>query len=227
MNLEFKSFPMQVKAVDVETGVFEGYASVFGVVDGYGDVVVTGAFAKTLAERGDRVKVCWQHQWDMPIGKPIAMEEHGPERLPKSLITRAPEATGGLFIRAQVSPTTQGRDALVLLRDGVVDELSIGYDTIKARFDEERGIRYLLEVRLWEFSPVTWGANHAAIITAGMKGLAPDLVTMLREVLALPDGVGRLETMLRGLKSAEPSAVAQALTARARALSIRLKLMEV
>jgi len=174
MKIEHKAFPFETASVNLDEGTFEGYASTFGVVDEYNDVIEPGAFTKTIRERGHRVKICWQHQWDNPIGVPLVMEEHGRERLPEGLLSRAPEASGGLFVRGRISPTTQGRDALVLLRDGVVDELSIGYDTVKSDYSGEgkSRLRHLREVRLWEFSPVTWGANHAAVIT-GVKAVVP------------------------------------------------------
>jgi len=229
--MDVKTFAFQVKGVDVEEGIFSGYASTFGVRDEYGDVVMPGAFAKTLQENAQRVRVCWMHGWDNPIGKPVVMEEHGRDRLPRELLERAPEATGGLYVEARISQTTQGRDALVLMRDGVVDELSIGYDPIKTERGELNGepVNYLRELRLWEFSPVTWGANHAALVT-GMKalGLPPDVLGGLRMLIAQPDGVDRLGVWLSEVRSAaEPlsAEMREALTARIRVLSLQVNLL--
>ena len=48
---------------------FEGYASLFGVPDGAGDVVAPGAFAKSLKARGvARVRMLYQHFAHEPIG---------------------------------------------------------------------------------------------------------------------------------------------------------------
>ena len=53
-----------------ETGRFEGYASLFGVVDLAKDVVVPGAFRASLAARGARgVRMLWQHDPAEPIGR--------------------------------------------------------------------------------------------------------------------------------------------------------------
>ncbi len=223
--MEHKTFPFGVKEVDLETGVFEGYASMFGVVDDYDDVVEPGAFAKTIQEMGSRIKVCWMHQWDNPIGVPLLLEEHGRDRLPLALAERSPEATGGLFIKARISATSTGSDALVLMRDGVVDELSIGYDTVKTDYSEREGksrLRHLRELRLWEFSPVTWGANYAAVIT-GVKSLdlPDDVLAELKEFIERPDGIERLAAMLRKMRAAEPGHIAS-LTARARVLEFQL-----
>ena len=54
---------LTIKSVS-DTGEFEGYGSVFGVEDSYGDVVVKGAFEKSLAswrEKGRLPAMLWQH----------------------------------------------------------------------------------------------------------------------------------------------------------------------
>lgn len=152
--MQRKVVPFEVKEVDVEQGVFEGYAAVFGNIDDGGDVIEKGAFAKTLMERGQRVKICWQHDPREPIGKPLEMRED--ER--------------GLYVKAKISLTQRGRDALTLLRDGVVNELSIGYDAVKEAY--EGTVRRLREVKLWEISPVTWAMNPLATVT-DVKGATP------------------------------------------------------
>jgi HK97 family phage prohead protease len=46
------------------------------------------------------------------------------------------------------------------MKDGVVDELSIGFNTIKEDWDKEAQVRrHIKEIKLWEFSPVTFAAN--------------------------------------------------------------------
>jgi len=94
---------------------------------------------KILALHND----CW-----LPIGRPLELRED----------------SNGLFIKAKISDTSMGRDIKVLLKDGVLTELSIGYDPIVFDYDEN-GIRHLREVKLWEVSVVTWAMNPAATIT--------------------------------------------------------------
>ena len=165
MSIKYRAGAFELKDLDEKTGVFTGYASVFGNMDSYRDVIERGAFAKTLSEHGHRVKVLWQHDPYTPIGKPKVMKEDD----------------RGLYVEAQVSQTTQGKDALILLADGVVNELSIGYSPIKHQWDAEGKIRRLMEVKLWEFSPVTWAANDLAIIT-GTKSLEEDLPALLMQL---------------------------------------------
>ena len=144
--MQYKASRFELKAASDNT--IEGYAAYFGNVDSYGDIIEQGAFSKTLGENSRRVKVLWQHDINEPIGKPIAMEQD----------------SKGLYIKAKISMTDTGKKAMELMRDGVIDEMSIGYDIIK---DEYKGKnRMLKELRLWEFSPVTFAANEKARITS-------------------------------------------------------------
>lgn len=146
--MEYKS--VNFKADDIEGRIFSGYASTWDKDRG-GDIILRGAFAKTLSERADRVKVLWQHS--DPIGKPKAMREDDK----------------GLFVEAHISKTSLGDEALELMRDGVVDQMSIGYSIPAGKSDiDEDGTRVIKELKLYEFSAVTFPMNEAAIIT-GVK----------------------------------------------------------
>ena len=79
----------------------------------------------------------------------------------------------GAFSRT-ISDTQKGRDVQTLLKDGVLNELSIGYDAITFDFDSDKGVRHLKEVRLWEISIVTWAMNDQATIDE-VKSLAESL----------------------------------------------------
>lgn len=154
--MELKSVPFEAK-VDAENRIVEGYASTWDL-DEVDDVIERGAFAKTIAERAGLIKVLWQH-FD-PLGKPEHMEED----------------TTGLFTRSRISKTTLGDDALQLMADGVVDRMSIGFTIPRGKADIETDpetgneVRRIREVKLFEYSPVTFAANEAAVIT-GVKQL--------------------------------------------------------
>ena len=127
-------------------------------------IVDPGAFTKTLAEANGRVKVLWQHDPWCPIGKPTEMREDNK----------------GLYIVGKISDTQAGKDALTLLRDGVVDEMSIGFDPIRWEMVPDPAmqtpagmapsmdgmVRHLKEVRLWEVSLVTFAADPMAQVYA-------------------------------------------------------------
>ena len=65
-----RSCALQIRAVG-EDGTIEGYASVFGVVDTWDDIIAAGAFAATIAAHkaaGTMPAMLWQHDSDDPIG---------------------------------------------------------------------------------------------------------------------------------------------------------------
>ena len=146
--MQFKSMKFETKALS--DNEFEGYASYFNNIDSYDDIIERGAFKKTIAENKGRVKVLWQHDAAEPIG------------IPKEMI----EDDNGLYVKAKISMTDTGKKAMTLIKDGVITEMSIGYDVVKDEFKMmgNRRVRMLKEVRLWEFSPVTFAANDKAKI---------------------------------------------------------------
>jgi uncharacterized protein len=151
-------FSAEVK-LDYEGRTIEGYAAAFNNVDLVNDVIVPGAFAKTLVERGSRVKLLWQHDTKQPLGKILEMKED-----PR-----------GLFFKAIISDTQAGRDALALLRDGAIEGMSIGYDPMDHEYMKVDGkvVRQLKQLRLHEISLVTMPANPEAGVTA-LKDAEPE-----------------------------------------------------
>lgn len=157
--MERKTLEFKVTKFDYRGRTLEGYAAAFNNVDLGGDVIHQGAFTKTLAERGGKVKFLWQHDPTEPLGRPIEMRED----------------ENGLFVKAIISPTSRGNDALALLKDGAIDGLSIGYDPVKGATDFERvdsgeTVRHLKEIKLFEFSLVTFPMNESATVT-GLKAV--------------------------------------------------------
>jgi len=159
--MERKQYSFEL--ADLKGRVVEGYASTWEV-DLENDRVVKGAFRKTLAERGDRVRFLWNHNPGEPIGRVLELREDA----------------HGLFMRAALSDTQRGNDLKALLSDGAIDGLSIGFDTVKARGGDPREI---LEARLWEISLCTFQANLGARVTA-LKGKAAGVDARRRRLLA-------------------------------------------
>lgn len=158
--MEIKSIALELKADD--DGMVEGYGSVFGGVDTYGDTIEPGAFSKSIGKR--KPKMLWQHRMDKPIGVWDEVVEDGK----------------GLRVKGRLADTELAREAKALIKMGAMDGLSIGYRTIR---DEMQGNnRILKEVDLWEVSFVTIPADAAATVT-GIKAFATerDFEAMLRE----------------------------------------------
>ncbi len=174
-KMQIKTFPSFTKEMDAETGIIEAYVSVFGIMDQDDppDVIQLGAFTKTIQERGPagarKIRVLHQHTWKSVIGMPLMIVEHTRDMLPPELLSRFPNATGGLFTRTQFIMEVQaGRETYALYKAGAMDEWSIGFDRIQFEFikQNEQNVCLLKELKLWEYSPVTWGMNQATITTA-------------------------------------------------------------
>lgn len=151
--MEVKQMRIVAELKADEQGVIEGYGSIFGNVDSYGDVVAKGAFTRTLEEAKDGGRMpamLWQHNPDEPIGVWTSMRED----------------SKGLYVKGQLAATQRGREALELIKMGALSGLSIGYSTVAADYDTSKDIRVLTDVDLWEVSPVTFPANDKARITS-------------------------------------------------------------
>ena len=175
MTKETKRFPGYVMKADEDTGIVEAYVSVMGIVDEDipPDMIELGAFTKTIQERGpagaNKIRVLHQHNWNEVVGKPLSLVEHTREQLPPELIEKYPNATGGLFTVTQfILDVQRAREDFALYKAGAMDEWSIGFDTLDSDMDKDDNsvaFRRIKEVRMWEYSPVTWGANQATMTT--------------------------------------------------------------
>lgn len=154
--MEFKSVKFEAQ-IDPDDRTFEGYASRYGNTDSDGDVIEHGAFAKSIKEGfpSGAIKVLWQHDPHQPIGRPVDMRED----------------SKGLWVKSKISKTAKGDEAIELMRDGVINRLSVGFSipNNKSKIDGD-GVRRIMEGKLFEYSLVTWPANDQAIIT-GVKTL--------------------------------------------------------
>ena len=170
-----KSFNLEIKAVQ-EDGFFSGYGAVFGNVDWYNDVILPGAFAKSLekwAEKNKMPPVLWNHNDGEPIG----------------VYTNIYEDSKGLFVegRLLIDDVPRAKSTHALLKAGAIDGLSIGYKTKKAN-QQTNGIRELIELDLGEISIVTMPANEQSLITSvkskleeGELPTLPEFEKFLRE----------------------------------------------
>lgn len=151
----------RVKDVDAKEGIVSFYASSFDTIDSDGDYITKGAFTKTISEWGpkgrDRIAHLFDHNPTHRVGRPIEIVEDD----------------FGLLFRSKLSQTAKGRDALIEYEEGVIREHSIAFDVIGHRIDEDRGAIALTELRLYEGSGVTWGANMNTP-TIDLKALQDD-----------------------------------------------------
>ena len=154
MKMKKLTRPLEIKAID-EDGTFEGYGSVFNVVDSYREIVLPGAFSESIEmhkEKGTAPALLWQHDSSMPIGVWESMEED----------------QHGLKMRGRLALSTQkGKEAYELLKMKAVRGLSIGFSIPKGgeEYDEDKKVLNLSKINLWETSIVTFPANQAAQVT--------------------------------------------------------------
>ena len=142
-----KEIKLEIKSLG-EQGEFEGYASTFGNVDAYGDVVAKGAFIETISTKTP--VLLWQHDTEQVIGtiKEIYEDDHG------------------LYFKGEllVGKVQKASEAYELLKANAISGISIGF-CVKD-YEIKDGIRILKTVDLWEISLVTFPANQKANVTS-------------------------------------------------------------
>lgn len=133
------------------SGVFVGYASLFGRRDQSGDTVMPGAFTRCLARKGSaNIRMLFQHDPAQPVGTWLELRE----------------TDRGLFVSGRLDCNVQrGRELLSLLDSKGLDGLSIGFKTVLASRDKASGTRRLHQVDLWEISLVTFPMLEGARVS--------------------------------------------------------------
>lgn len=148
-----------IKDADTKSGIVTGYFASFGNKDSDGDVIIKGAFAKTIKDNGPdstqpRIKHLLDHDTRKSLGKLLVLKEDDK----------------GLYYESQVGTHTLGRDFLEMATSGLITEHSIGYRVVKGQFVETPdmgGVYQLMELRLYEGSSLQfWGSNPNTPLTS-------------------------------------------------------------
>ncbi len=161
--METKNISLEIKQEDLneEKKIFIAYASTFGNKDFDGDVILKGAFLSSIKKfkdsKGKVPKLAFQHDTSRLPGKILDLKEDDL----------------GLLMEAQFIDTQEGRDRLVEVKEGVITDVSIGFNIL----DSEQGEklprptffgrtheRIIKEVELFEVSLVSFPANPKAEI---------------------------------------------------------------
>lgn len=176
MDKEYKrvsvAFEYDTKELQA-TGSFKGYGSVFNNLDYDRDIVMPGAFKKSLSEWRKRKRlppVLWQHDTREPLGPYTMMAEDE-----KGLQVE------GLLL---VDDVRRAREARALMLHKAIDGLSIGFITRNSKPDKAQNARLITEVELLEVSIVTMPANQKASVT-DVKGaglITVDNIDELRDL---------------------------------------------
>lgn len=199
-KIEFKAGPeglenkfgdarLEVKATS-EEGILhiKAYALAFGNIDSWGDIIMPGACDDFLkGDDADRMALCYQHDRRTVIGK----------------VTDKGVDDYGMWIEADILPTTAGKDAAILLKSGAVKEFSIGYRADKYHYEKREGyeydIRILDAITVYEVSPVTTAANRAAILVSAKSdpnhnNPKPQNTMTPEEIKAMRDSIEKAAT---------------------------------
>jgi len=167
MNMmERKDFKFMVQDEADEKGVFRGYASVFGVRDFYGEVVDPGAFRRTLKEK--------KH---FPL-----LDTHDPMR--RLGIIYALEGKTNLEAEGHFNLDVQAAiEARSLAKQGALNGLSIGFQTVKDKMEDEDGakVRHIKEIDLWEISLCVFQACPGAVVQ-DVKAALPEMESTVEAV---------------------------------------------
>ncbi len=174
-----KTYSLKVADMDAGSRTVKGYLSAFNVVDSDNDVILPGAFKKSIAENGPasasnrKIAFLRNHEWEDVIGKMLELteDEHG------------------LMFTAQLGRSSKGDDALLDYQDDIIREHSIGFnyipDKIKFIETEDGGYWAVSEVKLWEGSAVLFGSNpFTHVLQVAKGGNAADAKTVMLAKLA-------------------------------------------
>lgn len=165
---------VELKFVDGRANAtFAGYGAVFNNVDKGGDIILPGAFSETLKARPRGVKMYYNHDKRMPIGKYSVLSED----------------SKGLYVEGELTPGhSLAKDVEAGMRHGTIDGLSIGYRIPSGGAQKDGRVRRLIKLDLAEVSVVSEPMNDQARIAldsikSDLEGIntITDLEDFLRE----------------------------------------------
>lgn len=207
--MKTKEFALAIKDVSSD-GVIEGYGSTFGgAPDSYGDIVMPGAFADSLAK----------HQKDGTM--PLMLFGHKSDEVPIGTWEEMAEDRKGLWVKGTISlDDPLGARIHTALKRRAMRGMSIGYDVPPggAEADPKRpGVTMLKALGLWEVSLVNFPANRRATVTSVKSERMEEFARRLRDGDPMP--IKEFEDILR--EAGVPKSMATAIASHGYAKAIR------
>lgn len=156
MELERRYYTSELRAD--ESGDIEGYAAVFNELSvdlgGFREYIRPGAFSEAIRE--DDVRALWNHDSNYVLGRN------------KAGTLELSEDERGLKIKVTPPDAQWARDLRESIRRGDVDQMSFAFQTVEDRWERDSGEnrRELIEVRLYDVSPVTYPAYEGTSVSA-------------------------------------------------------------
>lgn len=145
---------VEVRAQDADSLTIEGYAALYDEVTNLGyfnEQIARGAFDDVLT---DDVRLLINHE-----GVPLARTING------SLELSTDER--GLFYRAHLIDTQEGRDLYKMIQRGDISQSSFAFTIEEDSWDDKRTLRTIKRVkRMYDVAPVTYPAYSATSVSA-------------------------------------------------------------
>lgn len=179
MQMGFKANLKVVDETD-DKWIVEGYASVFGNVDSYYEIVEKGAFTEFLAQYPKDPKTgvsrfpkfIWAHDWSRPLGPTL----------------EAREDEIGLYVRGELLKDVQdAKEAYALIKSGAMTDLSFGFRVRESDMNHDTGVLHLKKIDIYEWSPVLVGANPKATITGFKDASGADIKVPAEAIVPGPE----------------------------------------
>lgn len=169
-----KSMDANIQDVDMSKRIVTGFFNSYNFFDSDGDVILMGANAKSISERGpdssavQKIKHLVNHDWSLMPGKIQVLEE------------KSVSGVTGIYFETKMAPTTLGNDTLINYQEKVYDNHSYGFQYLNGDFIEAdakdwnkyssmlvnpdaanaAGYMYVWkETKMYEGSTVAFGAN--------------------------------------------------------------------
>lgn len=202
--MEYKSIGQALELKDADEGIVSGYLAAFGNVDSDGDMIMPGAFTRTIKEWGPngtkRIKHFLDHDNTKSVGVFLVLKEDD----------------YGLYYESQAGDWTAGADFFKMVRRGAITEHSIGFKTL--RKEKAEGHTKIHEIKLYEGSSLQgWGANEFTPIVGfksmdDLEAYFDKMEYAIRHKTLSDDSLIRLESQLKSLllnfKTTQPDVLA-------------------
>lgn len=154
--MELKGITSELKDVDTKNGIATGYLAHFGSRDEAGDIIMPGAFTKTISERGPNgsklIKHLLDHKKDQAVG----------------VFTELKEDKIGLYYESKIGSHKLGKDFLEMCASGIINQHSIGFNRVRQQ--KKSDATYLHEIKLGEGSSLQFLACNPNTPFLGLKG---------------------------------------------------------
>ena len=182
--LQYKSIPIEIKDIDSATRTAVIAHAVYNNIDRTKDISRKGMFNKSWTESKGQIRAYLNHDSTQAPGKVVDVFEDDAKA----------------YTRIKMGTHTLGEDTLKMLDEGIIQDASFGYKTVKSNPIEVKGekIRELLEVKHIETSVLTcMPANPQAGVISVTKAYDEDFIKRLT------DRINILEKAIRNSKASD------------------------